>query len=228
MYFLTHCPLENGKHFTEYILKCILINENFCFCACNGVAPNRQQVITWTNDDPVYRRIYAALGRDDLIPSVFNVVCLRADTLSCLTASYTINIYAIQAQSATPPPPPTPSAPNPQPQPPTPTPHPHPTRPPPPTPEKMAAISQTTFWNAFSWMKKKNRISLKFVPKGPINNIPALVLFLFYFKYIYTGWTIQLHCSSMVPCYKVKYINIRNTYIHIHKYKSYIKASTSW
>ena len=34
------------------------------------------------------------------------------------------------------------------------------------------------------------------------------------------GWNIQLHCSSMVPCYKVKYIGIRNTYIHIHKYKS--------
>ena len=53
-------------------------------------------------------------------------------------------------------------------------------------------------------------------------------IFFFYFKYIYTGWTIQLHCSSVVPCYKVEYINIRNTYIHIHKYKSYIKASISW
>ena len=53
-------------------------------------------------------------------------------------------------------------------------------------------------------------------------------LFYLYFKYIYTGWTIQLHCSSMVPCYKVKYMNIKNTYIHIHKYKSYIKASISW
>ena len=37
----------------------------------------------------------------------------------------------------------------------------------------MAAVSQTTFSNAFSWMKIK--ISLKFVPKGPINNNPALV-----------------------------------------------------
>ena len=32
--------------------------------------------------------------------------------------------------------------------------------------DKMAAISQTTLSNAFSWMK---------LPKGPINNIPALV-----------------------------------------------------
>ena len=28
----------------------------------NGLAPNRRQVITWTNDDPVHWRIYAALG----------------------------------------------------------------------------------------------------------------------------------------------------------------------
>ena len=38
---------------------------------------------------------------------------------------------------------------------------------------KMAAISQMTLSNAFSWMNV--RISLKFVPKGPINNIPALI-----------------------------------------------------
>ena len=42
----------------------------------------------------------------------------------------------------------------------------------------MAAISQTTFSNAFPW--KKNipiaiNISLKLVPRDQINNIPALV-----------------------------------------------------
>ena len=44
--------------------------------------------------------------------------------------------------------------------------------------DKMAAISQMTFWNAFSWMGSFVFwfwISLKFVPKSPINNIPALV-----------------------------------------------------
>ena len=44
--------------------------------------------------------------------------------------------------------------------------------------DKMAAIFQTTFSNAFSWMKMYEffiEISLKFVPQGPINNIPALV-----------------------------------------------------
>ena len=43
---------------------------------------------------------------------------------------------------------------------------------------KMDAISQTTFSSAISWkrifeFRKKN--SRKFVPKGPIDNIPALV-----------------------------------------------------
>ena len=32
----------------------------------NGLAPNRRQAITWTNDDPVHWRIYAALGGDEL------------------------------------------------------------------------------------------------------------------------------------------------------------------
>ena len=39
--------------------------------------------------------------------------------------------------------------------------------------DKMDAISQTTFSRAFSWMKIFD--SPKFVPKGSINNIPALV-----------------------------------------------------
>ena len=63
---------------------------------------------------------------------------------------------------------------------------------PPPPPDKMAAISQMTFSNAFSYgrhftddifkcifLNEKFRIlipiSLKFVPEGPISNIPALV-----------------------------------------------------
>ena len=39
--------------------------------------------------------------------------------------------------------------------------------------DKMAGMFQTTFSNAFSWMKM---FQLRFiVPKGPINNIPALI-----------------------------------------------------
>ena len=41
--------------------------------------------------------------------------------------------------------------------------------------EPMAAISQTTVSNAFSWTKIPIKIPLKFVLMGPINNIPALV-----------------------------------------------------
>ena len=44
--------------------------------------------------------------------------------------------------------------------------------------DNMAAISRTTFSNAFSWMKMCEflfKISLKFVPNVPINNISALV-----------------------------------------------------
>ena len=40
--------------------------------------------------------------------------------------------------------------------------------------DKIATIFWTTFSNAFSWMKMYE-FPLKFVPKGPINNIPALV-----------------------------------------------------
>ena len=44
--------------------------------------------------------------------------------------------------------------------------------------DKMAAIFQTTVSNGFSWMKMyefRIEVSLKFVPKGPINNIQSLV-----------------------------------------------------
>ena len=46
--------------------------------------------------------------------------------------------------------------------------------------DKMDAISQTTLSNAFSWLKMLDvrisiNISLKYVPRGLINNIPALI-----------------------------------------------------
>ena len=45
----------------------------------------------------------------------------------------------------------------------------------------MAAIFQTTFSNSFSGIKYKNcsilvLVSIKFVAKGTINNMPALIL----------------------------------------------------
>ena len=41
--------------------------------------------------------------------------------------------------------------------------------------DKMAVIFQTSFSKTFSWMKILIKISVKFVPKDQINNIPTLV-----------------------------------------------------
>ena len=41
--------------------------------------------------------------------------------------------------------------------------------------DKMDPVSQTTLSNAFYWMTMTIRISLKFVSKSPIYNIPTLV-----------------------------------------------------
>ena len=43
--------------------------------------------------------------------------------------------------------------------------------------DKIAAISQMIFWDAFSWMESYVliKISLKFVLKGTIDNNPVLV-----------------------------------------------------
>ena len=47
----------------------------------NGLAPNKRQAIIWSNDDPVYQRIYAALGGDGLKKAVrsipWRLVCLQ-------------------------------------------------------------------------------------------------------------------------------------------------------
>ena len=44
--------------------------------------------------------------------------------------------------------------------------------------DKMAVISQKTFWKWLSWIKKlwiSIKISLTFLPRGPINHLPTLV-----------------------------------------------------
>ena len=41
--------------------------------------------------------------------------------------------------------------------------------------DKMAVILQMTFSNAFLRMKVSIKISLKFVTKGPVDNIPAFI-----------------------------------------------------
>ena len=44
-------------------------------------------------------------------------------------------------------------------------------------PEKMSVISQTTVSNAFSLMRNLYliQVSIKFAPKGPVDNTPVLV-----------------------------------------------------
>ena len=42
------------------------IKNNPAFGSDKGLAPTRPQVIIWTNDDLVHRRLYAALGGDEL------------------------------------------------------------------------------------------------------------------------------------------------------------------
>ena len=79
-------PGQNGRHCAYDIFKCIFINEKFYISirislkfvpkgpvdkkikigSVNGLAPNRRQAITWTNADPAHRRIYTALGGDEL------------------------------------------------------------------------------------------------------------------------------------------------------------------
>ena len=86
---LTHLPLDYMvSNLADDILKCIFLNENDGISiqislkfvprspiankagidSGNGLAPNKRQAVTWTNDDPVHWRIYVALGRDELTP----------------------------------------------------------------------------------------------------------------------------------------------------------------
>ena len=75
-------PGQNGRHFADGIFRCIFVNEKFCILiksslksdwqysssgSDNGLAPHRRQAIIWTNADLIHWRIYAALGRDELI-----------------------------------------------------------------------------------------------------------------------------------------------------------------
>ena len=80
-------PRQNGPHFTDDIFKCMFVNEKFCILIKDslkfvpkGPINNNTALIQvvawrrtggkplpWTNAHPVHRRIYAALGGDELI-----------------------------------------------------------------------------------------------------------------------------------------------------------------
>ena len=54
---------NSDSNFTEGVQLTI----NSSIGSDNGLAPTRRQAIIWTNVDPVHRRIYAALGGDELM-----------------------------------------------------------------------------------------------------------------------------------------------------------------
>ena len=62
--------IQNGRHFSDDIFKCIFLNEN-------SFASN----IIWTNDGLGWRRIYASLGLNQLNVCVHNCDFLRPHAL---------------------------------------------------------------------------------------------------------------------------------------------------
>ena len=73
--FNTWGPRQNDRHFPDHIFKYIFVNENvwiwikislkFVPNGPVGLTPTRRQAFIWTNDDPVYWRIYASLDLDE-------------------------------------------------------------------------------------------------------------------------------------------------------------------
>ena len=76
------------------IFNCILLNENDKIpnqisLKLIPMARNRRQAITWTNDDPVHWRIYAALGGDELDKKHCNIgeeLCVTANIFNSTKA----------------------------------------------------------------------------------------------------------------------------------------------
>ena len=79
-------PEQNGQHFSDDI--CVFLKENFyqtftevcslwynwdkvSIGSVNGLAPNRWQAITYSNDDPVCWCIQVSPGRNSLAPGKF-------------------------------------------------------------------------------------------------------------------------------------------------------------
>ena len=61
-----------GTNFSEILIHTFSFKKmHLKMLSGNGLAPNRRQATTWTNDDPVHWRIYAALGGDEFI----NIQC---------------------------------------------------------------------------------------------------------------------------------------------------------
>ena len=106
-------PRQNGRHFgrrhfqmkiVEFQLKFTEICsqesnwQKASIALGNGLAPNRRQAITWTNDAPVHRRIYAALKGDGLNSSNGKYAghmlpCVPIDKLEGYISQFNPNYY---------------------------------------------------------------------------------------------------------------------------------------
>ena len=93
-------PGQNGRCLADDIFKCIFMNEKFCILIKislkfgpkgpvykknsiglnNGLAPNRRQVIIWTNADPIHWRIHTTLGGDEFNKRLTHGVYRHAKT----------------------------------------------------------------------------------------------------------------------------------------------------
>ena len=90
-FFLSHFPLDKMATISQFkgiffFEKIWISNKNFMeifslgsnwqyvsIGSDNGLAPSRRQAIIWTNVDPVYRRIYAALGGGELMTEFVSI-----------------------------------------------------------------------------------------------------------------------------------------------------------
>ena len=71
-------PKQNVRHFADDIFRCILFNKwyNWQYISIgsgNGLALNRGQAITWTNDDSIQWPIYASPGLNELRYMIHNI-----------------------------------------------------------------------------------------------------------------------------------------------------------
>ena len=89
------------KFHRSLYLRVYLIDNNLVLVRIIGLAPNRRQVITWTNDGLFYRRIYASLGLIEIIsvksPKVFlfylSTICTTSICKLGRSLAYTRNDF---------------------------------------------------------------------------------------------------------------------------------------
>ena len=87
-------------HWSLFLSVQLTITQH-CFID-NGLASYRRQAIIWTNADPIHWRIYAALGRDELIPAYSTTLLTYARNInpSCVETAIWLSQYLIMTGHA--------------------------------------------------------------------------------------------------------------------------------